>query len=350
MSSPRTETVPADTRGRDLRVAVVGAGLMGADHVRRLTNRVRGAQVVAVVEPDEGRARSALADAPGSVARSRLEESIDRDDLDAVLIATPGFLHEPVLLPALEARLDILCEKPLTPDPESSLRILEAEQATGRPRIQVGFMRRFDTEYDELQRLVASGESGALLALHCAHRNPSVPESYTEAMMITDSVVHEFDVVPWLAGSDIATVEVRKLRRNSAARFADPQLVLIELANGVVAVVEISVNARFGYQVKTEAVFERGVAEIGRTTGLTRWQDGRMATGEHQSFVTRFADAYDRQIQRWVDAVHRGTIDGPSAWDGYRVAAACAAGVEAQRTGSRVEVVTVPKPAFYGAA
>jgi myo-inositol 2-dehydrogenase/D-chiro-inositol 1-dehydrogenase len=162
--------------------------------------------------------------------------------------------------------------------------------------------------------------------------------------------VHEFDVVPWLAGSDIATVEVRKLRRNSAARFADPQLVLIELANGVVAVVEISVNARFGYQVKTEAVFERGVAEIGRTTGLTRWQDGRMATGEHQSFVTRFADAYDRQIQRWVDAVHRGTIDGPSAWDGYRVAAACAAGVEAQRTGSRVEVVTVPKPAFYGAA
>ncbi|MDQ1513202.1 MAG: myo-inositol 2-dehydrogenase / D-chiro-inositol 1-dehydrogenase [Microbacteriaceae bacterium] len=350
MTLPRTAPPSTGIGDRDLRVAVVGAGLMGADHVRRITSRIQGARVVSIVEPDEGRAASAVADAPGSTARARLEESIERDEPDAVLIATPGFLHAPVLLPALQAGLEILCEKPLTPDPESSLEILEAEQATGRPRIQVGFMRRFDTEYAQLHDLVASGDAGQLLALHCAHRNPSVPDSYTEQMMITDSVVHEFDVVPWLAGSDIASVEVRKLRRNSAARFADPQLVLIELVNDVLAVVEISVNAQFGYQVKTEAVFERGVAETGRTAGLSRWQDGSLVVGEHASFVTRFAAAYDAQIQRWVDAARRGTIDGPSAWDGYRVAAACAAGVEAQRTSGRVEVVTVPRPAFYGGA
>jgi myo-inositol 2-dehydrogenase/D-chiro-inositol 1-dehydrogenase len=333
---------------RDLRVAVVGAGMMGADHVRRITARVQGARVAAVVEPDGDRAAAATAAAPGSVARSRIEDAIEHDELDAVVIATPGPLHEPVLLPALEAGLDILCEKPLTPDPESSLRILDVEQGTGRPRIQVGFMRRFDAEYAQLKALVDSGDAGALLALHCAHRNPAVAATYTEQMLITDSVVHELDVVPWLAGSGIRSIEVRKPRRNRLSSFADPQIVLLELEDGVLADVEINVNVRFGYQVRTEAVFEEGVAEIGRTAGLTRWQDGRIATAEHQSFTTRFAAAYDAQIQRWVDAVRRATIDGPSAWDAYRVALACAAGVEAQATGRPVEVVAAPKPAFYG--
>jgi myo-inositol 2-dehydrogenase/D-chiro-inositol 1-dehydrogenase len=124
-------------------------------------------------------------------------------------------------------------------------------------------------------------------------------------------------------------------------------MVLLELENGVLADVEISVNAGFGYQVTTEAVFERGVAAIGRTAGPLRAQDGRIAVAEHRSYTTRFAAAYDTEVQRWVDAARRGGIDGPSAWDGYRVAVASAAGVEAQRTGRRVEVAPETPPAFY---
>ena len=346
-----TAAAPAVTRtrqdGEDLRIAVVGAGMMGADHIARITDTIQGARVAAVVEPDEGRAAAAVRSAPGSVARTRIEDAIELDDLDAVLIATPGFLHEPVLLPALEAGLAILCEKPLTQDSTSSLAILEAEQKLDRPRIQVGFMRRFDAEYGQLRGLIDGGDLGALVGLHCAHRNPSIPDTYTEAMLITDSVVHEFDVVPWLAGSDIVSVEVKPLRRNSRSAIADPAMVYLQLENGVLADVEINVNIGFGYQVKTEAVFEQGVAEIGRTSGLTTWRGGSISTPEHMSFKTRFAAAYDEQIQRWVNAVKVGTIDGPSAWDGYRVALACEAGVQAQKTAGPIAVESVPKPAFY---
>lgn len=345
----RESQTPAARARTDLRVGVVGAGMMGADHIRRITERIKGAQVAAVVEPDEGRAAAAALSAPGATTRSRIEDALELDELDAVLIATPGFLHAPVLLPALEAGLAVLCEKPLTPDSESSLAILEAEQRLDRPHIQVGFMRRFDAEYANLRRVVESGDLGALLALHCAHRNPSVPDSYTEPMLINDSVVHEIDVVPWLAGESIVSVEVKKPRRSSLARFPDPQIVLLELESGALAIVEINVNQQFGYQVKTEASFERGVVEIGRTAGMSVWQDARLATPEHVSFVTRFAAAYDTQVQRWVDAARRGTIDGPSAWDGYRVTTVCEAGVRAQQTGERVEVSHAPKPAFYGA-
>lgn len=332
----------------DLRVAVVGAGQMGADHVTRITQRISGAVVSAIVEPDAGRAASATEHAPGSRAFARLEDALDADALDAVLIATPGQFHEPVLLPALEAGLAILCEKPLTPDSESSWRVLEAEHRLDRPHIQVGFMRRFDVEYRQLRELIASKEAGELLALRCAHRNPSVPDSYTQQMLISDSVVHEFDVTPWLAGSDIRSVEVKYPRRNSLSpeHLREPILVLIELESGVLVDVEMNVSVQFGYQVATEAVFERGIARIGQPTGLQLWQGGHVGISEHQSFKSRFAAAYDEQIQRWVDAAAKGAIDGPNAWDGYKVALACEAGVAAL-DGGIVPVELPERPAFY---
>src|SRR3954451_13615414 len=119
------------SRTQDLRVGVVGAGMMGADHIQRITRVISGATVTAVVEPDQGRARAAADAAPGSQTFSNIEDALSADALDAVVIATPGQFHEPVLVPALEAGLPILCEKPLTPDSESSARILELEQKLG---------------------------------------------------------------------------------------------------------------------------------------------------------------------------------------------------------------------------
>ncbi|MGU3647276.1 Gfo/Idh/MocA family protein [Microbacterium sp. C23T] len=333
----------------DLRIGVVGAGLMGADHIARITNRIAGAVVSAVIEPDQGRAQAAAANAPGAASFARIEDAIAENAVDAVLIAVPGQFHEPVLVPALEAGLPILCEKPLTPDSMSSWRVLELEQKLDKPHIQVGFMRRFDAEYQALRELVASGESGELMLLRCAHRNPSVPDTYTQPMLINDSVVHEFDVVPWLAGSPIKTVEVKYPRRNSLSpdHLREPILVIMELENGVLVDVEMNVSVQFGYQVATEAVFEKGLARIGQPSGLQTWRDGRFSIEDHVSFTTRFARAYDEQIQRWVDAVRGGSlVDGPNAWDGYLVALACEAGVKAL-DGGVVPVEAPARPAFY---
>lgn len=336
----------------DLRVGVVGAGLMGADHIARITKRISGAVVSAVIEPDEGRGTAALQNAPGAQWFTSIEDAIAANAVDAVVIATPGKFHEPVLLPALAAKLPILCEKPLTADSASSLRVVEAEMAASdRPLIQLGFMRRFDAEYARLREIIASGEAGELLALRAVHRNPDVPETYTQDMLINDSVVHELDVIPWLAGSEIRSIEIKYMRRNpnSPERLREPILVLLELENGILVDVEMNVSIKFGYQVATEAVFSNGLARIGQANGLQIWSDGAFAKEEHRSFVTRFAAAYDVQIQRWVDAVARGTIDGPDAFHGYRVALACEAGVQAF-DGGIVEVQQAERPAFYDKA
>jgi len=333
----------------ELRIAVVGAGLMGADHIIRIQNRIVGAQVTAVVEPDEGRAKAALENAPEAKWFPNIEAAIEAGAMDAVLIATPGQFHEPVLRPAIEANLPILCEKPLTPDAISSRAIVDLEVAKGKQLIQVGFMRRFDSGYENLRALIASGKQGELLGLHCAHRNPAVPDTYHNDMLIFDSVVHEIDVVRFLTDSPIKSVEVKHMKRNalSPERLNEPILVLLETDSGVLATVEMNVSVQFGYQVKTEAVFQKGIAEIGRTAGMTTFFEGQVATEEHMSFKTRFAAAYDAQIQRWVNATKQGKIDGPSAWDGYLAAAAVEAGVVALQNGNKVEVRYTNKPALY---
>ncbi|MGJ0389415.1 Gfo/Idh/MocA family oxidoreductase [Microbacterium sp. CGR1] len=333
----------------DLRIGVVGAGLMGADHIARITHRISGAVVSAIVEPDPGRAAAAAEKAPGAATFSRVEDAIAAGALDAVLIATPGQFHEPVLVPALEAGLPILCEKPLTPDSATSWDIIQREQKLDKPHIQIGFMRRFDPEYAALRELIASGDAGDLVMVRGVHRNPSVPDSYTQTMLITDSVVHEFDVIPWLAGSAVKSVEIKFPRRNTLTpeHLREPILVIMELENGVLVDVEMNVSVQFGYQVGTEAVFEKGIARIGQPSGLQQWRDGQFSIKDHTSFTTRFAEAYDRQIQRWVNAVKDGRlVDGPNAWDGYLVALACEAGVKAL-DGGIVPVEAAERPAFY---
>lgn len=335
----------------ETRVAVVGAGRMGSDHIARITKNISGARVSAVVEPDADRGEAAVAVAPGCTAFASLGEAIEADEADAVLIATPGAFHAPVLRTALEAGLPIFCEKPLTPDSESSREILELEQKVcAKPHIQIGFMRRFDPEYQQMKKLISSGDSGELMMLHCTHRNPAVPESYVQEALINDSLVHEFDVVPWLAGSRAVSIEVKYPRSNSLTpqRLREPILALLELENGVLADVEMNVSAQFGYQVTTEAVFEQGPARIGDPSGLQLWSQGRASRSDHAGFETRFAAAFDAQIQRWIDAVRNGRlVDGANAWDGYLVALCCEAGVEALKTSGPVSIEASERPAFY---
>lgn len=332
-----------------LRVAVIGAGRMGADHVRRLQHRISGAEVAAVVDVDLTRAQAAIEGIPSAVALGSADEAFDRGDIDAVLIATPGFLHEEVLLQALERDLPILCEKPLTPDVDSAWRIVEAEQTLSRKRIQVGFMRRYDAEYAKLGDMVRTNELGELLMLHCAHRNPDTPPGFTNAMLINDSVVHEFDVVRFLTGEEIVSVQVRlgKATRNAPEGQHDPQHVLLETSSGILVDVEIYVNARFGYEVATQASFEEGIVTIGGDSGPYVRRAGRWGGEVTPGFIERFGTAYDVQVQAWVDAAARGEIGGPSAWDGYAATACCEAGVQAQESGAKVDVRLNPKPALY---
>ncbi|MEU0071096.1 Gfo/Idh/MocA family oxidoreductase [Streptomyces sp. NPDC006332] len=337
------------TQRDPLGIAVIGTGRMGADHVRRIQRLVSGARVTAVVDVDAERARAVAASVDGCAAHTDPVAAMAAADVDAVLVASPGPAHEAALLAAFERDLPVLCEKPLTPDAASAARVMEAEVSLGRRRVQVGFMRRYDAEYMKLKSLLETGQLGRPLMLHNRHRNAASPPGFTSDMLISDSVAHETDVTRWLFGHEITAVTVlRPLRSaNAPDDLQDPQFVVFETDGGAIVDVEMFVNCGFGYQVQAEVVCERGTARVGDGHAMVTNMAGRWGGTIDQDFTERFADAYDREIQAWVDATRRGEVTGPSVWDGYAAAAVCEAGVRSLREGGRVEVDLLDRPALY---
>jgi myo-inositol 2-dehydrogenase / D-chiro-inositol 1-dehydrogenase len=338
----------------DLRIAVLGVGVMGADHVARITTRISNARVVVVNDYLSEKAEQVAASVPGARVVGDPLDAIADPDVDAVVLATPGPTHEKQLLACLEHSKPVLCEKPLTTDVETSLAVVRREAELGKRLIQVGFMRRFDHEYAQLKSLIDGGEFGRPLVLHCAHRNPAVPPTFDSAMVVRDSLVHEVDVTRFLFDEEIASIQVIKPAPNPGAPqgLADPQIAIMRTASGKHVDVELFVTTGVAYEVRTEVVAEKGSAMIGLDVGLVRkvapgtW-GGRITPG----FRERFGQAYDTEFQRWVDAVHAGmNVDGPDAWDGYAAAAVCEAGVESLNSGLPVEVKMVDRTSIKGAS
>ncbi|SEQ00367.1 Gfo/Idh/MocA family protein [Microlunatus flavus] len=330
----------------DLRVAVLGVGMMGAFHADALATRTKGARVVVVNDFAPDKAAEVAARVGARVVDDPIA-AIDDPEVDAVLIATPGRAHAEQVQACLDAGKPVLCEKPLTTDEASSYALVEAEARLGRPLVQLGFMRRFDAEYAALKQLITSGGLGNPLLVHCTHRNPTVPDFFTEEFMIRDSVVHEVDVARFLLDEEITAVQVLRGVATSAAPegTSDPMIVVFETASGRLVTDEIYVRSGVAYEVRTEVVGESGSAMIGLDQNLVRTStDGRWGGTITPGFVERFGQAYDTELQRWVAAARRGTIDGPGVWDGYAAVAVCEAGVQAVRTGEKVPVVLKPRP------
>jgi myo-inositol 2-dehydrogenase/D-chiro-inositol 1-dehydrogenase len=334
----------------DLRIGIIGVGMMGADHAERVARRISGARLVAVSDPDTARATSLAAALEGVRVVADPLALIGDAEVDAVIIASPGFAHAEQLMGCLEHGKPVLCEKPLTMDAESSLRVVEAEHKLGKQLIQVGFMRRFDPEYAALKQLLDSGELGQTLLLHNVHRNKSVPATFRSEMIVRDSMVHEVDVARWLFGDEITRITVHAPKPSSLVGegVLDPQFAVFEMASGALADVEVFVNFQVGYEVRCEAVAERGSATIGLGVDVLTRAAGHWGGAVPDDFRVRFGLAYDVEVQRWVNAAAKGGVDGPTAWDGYAAAAVCTAGVQSLQEGRPVDVEMVSRSEVLG--
>jgi myo-inositol 2-dehydrogenase / D-chiro-inositol 1-dehydrogenase len=332
-----------------VRVGVIGVGMIGQDHIRRITHVLTGGSVTAVNDVDAARAGQVAAGLPGAHVHDTAAALVADGDVDAILVASWGAAHEEQVLAAVAAGKPVFCEKPLAPASAACQRIMDAEIAAGRRLIQVGFMRRYDAGYRAMKAALDEGSLGPPLLMHCAHRNPSVPPYFTTDMSISDSAVHEIDIARWLFGEEITAAAVLSPRRTGQAPdgVQDPLILLLELASGALVDDELFVNARYGYDVRAEVVCENGTVALADTSEVTVRTANRHGGRVPLDWRDRFIRAYDIELQEWLDAVAAGTSTGPSAWDGYAAAAVTDAALEALRTGQRAAVTMPERPEFY---
>jgi myo-inositol 2-dehydrogenase / D-chiro-inositol 1-dehydrogenase len=323
--------------------------MIGADHIRRLAGVLTGAVAVAVTDADAELAQRQAEQVPGARVCSSAHDLIASDDVDAVLVASPTPTHEEYVLASIAAGKQVFCEKPLANTKAACERILAAEIAYGRRLLQVGYMRRYDPAYRALKSVIDEGRIGAPTLIHAAHRNPTVSDSYTSDMAITETAVHDIATTRWLLGEEITAARVLTPRRNSRAarHLSDPIVLLLETESGVLADVEISNNIGYGYDIRGEVVGETGTAELGDTSLVMVRAEGQQRGRVPADWRERFRDAYDLELSDWIRSVARGEATGPSAWDGYAVSVVSDAALAAASSGDRVAVSVPDEPDFY---
>jgi myo-inositol 2-dehydrogenase / D-chiro-inositol 1-dehydrogenase len=331
-----------------VRVGVIGAGVMGADHINTLHHHVSGAAVAMVADVDLGRAREVAAALPEVPATDDGLKLIADPTVDAVVIASADATHADLAVAAVQAGKPVMCEKPLAPTLAECLRVVQAESAAvgaaGPPLVSVGFMRRFDPGYRELKSALEAGACGTPLLLHCVSRGVASGPGSTSESSVTGSAIHELDTVPWLLDAPIVEVGWHAPRSTAAAPgLQDPQLLLLRTADGALTTVEVFLNAGYGYDIRCEVVGDRGTVALTNPARVVADADRRRATGYPADWRPRFADAYRLELQAWVDAVVTGRPPPlATARDGLVATAVAEAVITSMHDGGRSVAVELP--------
>lgn len=333
-----------------LKIGVIGTGMIGRDHTRRIQQVLAGAEVVALSDVNLASAESVRNDlAPHAKLYETGEALIAAPEVDAVLVTSWGATHEPYVLAAVAAGKPVFCEKPLATTAEGARRIVEAEVAHGKRLVQVGFMRRYDAGYLALKQAVQQ-HTGAPILVHAAHRNPAVPEAYVTPMAIHDTLIHEIDVFRWLLDDDYVSARVLYPRNaaRSHSKLRDPQVVVLETKKGVLIDVEIFVNCQYGYDIQCEVVGEAGTARLPEPMAVALRLDAKRQSSILTDWKDRFVASYDVELQDFIAAASTGGATGPSAWDGYAAAVTSDACVQAQESAGQAVAIELPaRPALY---
>lgn len=331
-----------------VRLAIIGAGIMGSDHARIFAAELPGAKIQVVCDASAERAKH-LADSIGAThALTDPEIAIRRADVDAVIIASPDVTHAPLSLACAGVRKPVLCEKPLSQSSQECVRVIEAEMAAGRRFIQLGFMRRFDQSYAEMKAALDQGRLGRALVMHNFHRNVETPAAdFTGAMAITNSAPHEFDVARFVLGVEFAAISAFQPRRSDAK--VAPVVMVLETADWQLVNIEINNNAAYGYDVRAELVGELGAISMNAPSYSKLDANLRQTVGYDADWRRRYAEAYRRQNRAFLTFVRTGEFAAiaADAWDGYCAAVVGEAGVRALIEKRRVAVDMAAQPTFY---
>src|SRR5437868_13556738 len=329
-----------------VKIGVIGLGRMGRLYTRMLATQIDGACLYAVAEVDE-QARSQVADELGvSHAFADAYELMMLPELDAVVITTPTSTHHDLVIAAAKAGKAIFCEKPL------ALTLAEtrsAQEAVARAQVplQVGFMRRFDTAYQKAKALIDSGQIGYPVTFKSLSRDPFCPQpEYADPAksggLILDMAIHDLDLARWLMGSEVERVtaegSILVCKDLEAVGDIDNALINLRFMNGALGNVEVSRNAFYGYDIRTEILGSEGAVMIGvhQHTPVMLFTRAGAQHDVTPYLMERFGDAYGAQLQHFVDCLNSDQSPSVGAADAL---AACEIGVaatQAYKTGRTV--------------
>ena len=324
-------------------IALLGAGRIGQVHARAVSTN-RRATLVGVADAMDA-AATALA-SEHNCAVNTAEHWIQSDAVDGVIIATPTDTHADLIEQCVKAGKAVFCEKPIDLDAErvrSCLAVVEAHQG----RLMVGFNRRFDAHFMALKAAIANGKVGQVEQVVITSRDPSPPPvDYIKRSggIFRDMMIHDFDMARFLLGEEPVSVSA------SGACLVDPALegldfdtatATLTTASGQQCVITNSRRASYGYDQRAEVHGSAGMAAIDnpKMDLLTSADgDGYKSGPLHDFFMTRYTEAYARELDCFVNWLAGEAVDVPTGADGLASLLLADAAEESAASGCRVTV------------
>ena len=281
----------------NLRVGVVGVGVMGSNHARVLAE-LPGVTLVGVADPDRKQA-NLIGRALGCVGVGEVGALLDLG-LDAVTIAAPTHLHHDIALQAIEKHVHVLVEKPIASTPDEGCSIVAAASRAGLT-LMVGHVERFNPAVETIKDALR-GED--ILSIGITRVGPFPPRMSNVGVVI-DLAVHDIDLIRWFTDSEIA--EVQPLLASARAENEDIALLQFRTKSGVLA--QINTNWLTPFKARTVQVATRRkylTADL-----LTRQVTecfGFQADGSYsmRHLSVGYAEPLRAELRAFLDAVRSG--------------------------------------------
>jgi predicted dehydrogenase len=228
------------------RVGIVGSGAIAQLAHLPVLSKMRGVEIAAICDNDRNKAR-ALADrfnVPDAV--TDIEDLLEFDGLNAVVIATPNHLHEPHVLSALAAGLDVLCERPLALSSRGVERILSAANRYER-KVIVGNNHRFRTDVQALERFITGGELGKVTGIRAGSyqfRRPGegwrLRRAESGGGAFFDHGAPLLDLALWISDApEIERVSASMERGRGASAVEESMQLTLTCVSGMVTVMDV---------------------------------------------------------------------------------------------------------------
>jgi myo-inositol 2-dehydrogenase/D-chiro-inositol 1-dehydrogenase len=308
-----------------LNVGIIGAGRIGKVHAETLAFRVPGARPAAIADVNLAMAQevaqryaipSATAD-PDTIFANR--------DVDTVLICSPTDTHADLVIRAARAGKHIFCEKPIDHQLAKIDAALAAVKRAG-VKFQVGFNRRFDANFARVRKSVATGEIGTPHIMHIISRDPGPPPiSYIKVSggMFLDMSIHDFDMARFLIGDEVESVYTAAAARIdpeiAKAGDLDTAVIVLRFKGGVIATIDNSRKAVYGYDQRVEILGSAGAIATGNNYPNQAVLSTATAVQKDlplNFFMERYTESFVSELQSFVRAVQQNQPTEVNGEDG----------------------------------
>ena len=292
-----------------LKIGVAGAGVMGRNHARVLTD-IRDVNLTHVFDPDAVVAQG-VAEAYGASPVTSAEAFAEAG-LDAAVIATPNRTHADLGVALLERGVHVLVEKPIAATVEDAQRLIDAAKANDRV-LMVGQVERFNPAVEAVKRAI---DGDNVISIQITRVGP-FPPRMGEVGVVIDLAVHDIDIIRHLTDSEI--VEVQPQLARTRAEREDTALLQFRLANGTIA--HITTNWVTPYKTRTLQVATKAkfvVADL-MTRQVTEYfgqqPDGTYSTRGVHSWPN---EPLKKELEAFVHAIRTGETPAVTGEDGLR--------------------------------